>query len=297
MFEPKNVTVPIPEHFQKLRDMERFSEAMFNRIIEFQERLHPAWNPGLPFEQRIRGLPLHALIFSNPDRDPAVHAQTVAAFYPLRAEMRQIAQCAREVAEDPLVCDVHGRNGFFGSLLGREGVSVIGLSDPADKPNQIASLHDPACYTPLPETIETLARPFDVAFSAWMPSGVNRTPAILRHRPKLIVFIHTDHIDEPSGRPQTGTAQAYRDLPPPYELIAQWSIERPEDLMREVWPDLTPSIAETRHVRIYADEPYHGIHVARELDAVEPYDWEKELDMALTAYEAKAALRARGVPV
>ena len=34
-----------------------------------------------------------------------------------------------------------------------------------------------------------------------------------------------------------------------------------------------------------------------EMEAVEPYDWELELDMALTALEAKESLRARGFPV
>jgi hypothetical protein len=297
MFEPKNLQIPIPEQFNKLRDLEPFSQDMFNRIIEFQEHLHPAWNPERPFAERIRRLPLHALIFSNPDRNPATHSHTVAAFYPMRAEMRQIVQCARQVAEDPVICDVHGRNGFIGSLLGREGAKVIGLTDPADKPNQIPSFYDPECYTPLAADIDTLVRPFDVAFSAWMPSGINRTPAIVRYRPKLIVFVHTDHVDESTGRPQTGTEDAYRKLPSNYQLIAEWSIERPEDLLHEVWPDLTRSIAESRHVKIFADEPYQAIHVTREMEAVDPYDWEKDLDMALTAYEAKQALRAKGMPV
>lgn len=286
-----------PAEFEKLRRLESFSEEMFNRIIAFQERLHPAWDQALPFDDRIRLLPLHALVFSNPDRDPAVHAPTVAPFYPLRAELRQIAQCARQVADDPLVCDVHGRNGFIGSLLAREGVRVLGLTDPADKPNQIAEFYDRARYEPSGDSLETLTRPIDVALSAWMPAGVNRTPAIVAHAPKLIVFIHTDHADPASGRRQTGTAESYTQLPARYRQIAEWSIVRPKDLLHEVWPDLTPSIEETRHVRIFADEPYCGIHVEREMEAVDPYWWEQELDLALTALEAKEYLRARGVPV
>lgn len=284
----------IPLHYQKLQQMEKFTEEMFNRIVEFQERLHPAWNESAPFAERIARLPLHALIFSNPDRDPAIHAQTVAAFYPMRAEMRQIAHVASQVADDPVVCDVHGRNGFIGSLLAREGVRVIGLTDPADKPNQIASFFDPDCYQHSEATIETLDRSIDVALSCWMPSEINRTPAIVLRRPKLIIFIHTDHVDTSTGRRQTGTEEAYRSLPPHYSLIAEWSIERPENMLHDIWPDLTPSIAETRQVKIFADQPWQDIHVHRELDAVDPYDWEKELDMALTAHEAKADLRARG---
>lgn len=296
MEPPGGMHVPVPPEFEKLRHMDSFTDDMFNRIVEFQEKDHPAWNPALPFAERIRGLPLHALVFSNPDRNPATHAHTVAAFYPLRAELRQIAACAKQVASDPVVCDVHGRNGFIGSLLAREGVRVIGVRDPADKPNQIESFYDAAVYEPLDFSLDELDRPFDVAFSVWMPSGVNRTPQIVAHRPKLIVFIHTEHTDE-AGRPQTGTYDAYRNLPANYTQIAEWTIDRPQDLLHEVWPDLTPSIGETRIVRIYADEPWQGIHVDRIMESVDPYDWEKDLDMALTALEAKEALRARGFAV
>lgn len=296
MKEPADLSA-IPPQFRKLQHMEKFSEEMFNRIVEFQERLHPAWNAALPFEERIAGLPLHALVFSNPDRDPAKYAHTIAAFYPLRAEMRQIAHVARQVADDPIVCDVHGRNGFIGSLLGREGVKVIGLKDPADKPNQIESFCDPEVYEALDASLDTLDRPFDVALSAWMPSGINRTPAILLRRPKLIIFIHTDHTDTSTGRRQTGTEEAYRDLPSHYAQIAEWSIERPENLFHDIWPELTPCIGETRHVRIFADEPWQGIHVHSEIEAVDPYAWEIDLDMALTAIEAKASLREKGFRV
>jgi hypothetical protein len=288
--------VPIPPEFEKLRDMDAFSDDMFNRLIAFQEKEHPAWNTARPFAERIRGLPLHALIFSNPDRNPATHAHTIAPFYPLRAELRQIAACARQVANDPLVCDVHARNGFLGSLLAREGVRVIGVRDPEDKPNQIESFFDADVYQPLSISLDALDRPFDVALSAWMPAGINRTPQIIAHKPKLIVFIHTDHTSD-AGAPQTGTYDAYRDLPANYTQIAEWTIDRPQNLLHDVWPDLTPSINETRVVKIYADTPWRNIHVASEVESVDPYDWEKDLDMALTALEAKESLRARGFAV
>ncbi len=287
----------IPPQFEKLRDMETFSDTMFNRIVAFQERLHPAWDSSRPFAERIAELPLHALLFSNPDRDPATHAHTIAPFYPLREELRQIAHCARQVAEQPVVCDFHSRNGFLGSLLGREGVSVIGIHDPADKPNQIPDFYDDAVFTRSAANYQNVDFAFDVAFSAWMPAGLDRTPEIVQYRPKLIVFIHTDHVDESSGQPQTGTMAAFRELPAHYRLVAAWSITRPQDLFHEIWPDLTPSIEETRHVKIYADEPYHGIDVGTELPPAEPYDWEQELDMALTALEAKAYMREKGFPV
>jgi hypothetical protein len=290
-------TPAIPERYEVLRDMDSVTDAMFNSIVGFQERLHPAWNSQLSFAERIKDLPLHSLVFSNPDRDPERFAHTVAPYYPLRDEIRQIVDCARRVADDPVICDVHGKNGFLGSLLAREGVRVVGLRDPADKPNQIEDFCDTECYRWSDSSIETVDFVADVAFSSWMPSGVNRTPAILALKPRLIVFVHTDHIDASSGTAQTGTPEAFTDLPENYCLIANWSIVRPQDLFHEIWPDLTPSIEEIRQVKIYADRPYHDIDVQGETGRADPYDWERELRIALTAHEAKHHLRSLGFPV
>ena len=134
------------DKFEKLRDMEAFTEAMFNRIFEFQQKLHPAWNSELPFDERIKNLPLHYLVFSTADRDPKLFGPTVAPYYPLREEMRKIAWYARQVAQQPLVCDICCGNGFIGSLLGHEGIKVTGTRDPQERPNQIADFYDPACY-------------------------------------------------------------------------------------------------------------------------------------------------------
>ena len=285
----------LPPEFDKLRHMEVFSEAMFNRIIEFQEKQHKAWDEGQPFAERIRDLPLHALVFSNPDRDPAHNAATVAPFYPLRGEMQQIAHLIKQLGNEAQVCDLHPGNGFVGSLLAREGVNVTGLRDTAAKPNQIASFFDADAYQWSDGQLNE--QDWDVVLSAWMPSGINMTPAIIAKGPKLIIYIHTDHIDESSDLPQTGTAEAYTDLPANYRQILDWTIERPADLFHEVWPDLTPNIAETRRVRIYADEPWQAIDIGKTLEPQAPYDWEKELDMALTAYQAKMLLREQGYPV
>lgn len=284
------------KEFEKLRHMEAFSEAMFNRIIAFQEREHAAWDEGRPFADRIRGLPLHALMFSNPDRDPASYSHTVAPFYPLHSEIRQLAAIVGQVAEQPLVCDLHAGNGFIGSLLAREGVRVIGLRRPGSKPNQIENFHDPDCYEMRSGSPESVDFAFDVALSIWMPGGQNLTPAIVAHKPKLIIYVHTDHVDD-SGHPQTGVPEAFRKLPDDYALIAEWSITRPRDLLHEVWPDLTPSIEEQRHVKVYAAGPWQGIDVAAAAGEAPGYDWEQELDMALTALRAKEALRAQGYPV
>jgi|GEM_PF-798933 len=288
----------LPPEFEKLRHMEAFSEAMFNRIIEFQEKQHKAWDADQPFGERITDLPLHALIFSNPDRDPQTHAATIAPFYPLRGEMQQIAHCIKQLDDDKgkvRVCDLHPGNGFLGSLLAREGVTVFGLQDDRHKPNQIPSFYDVDCYQFVSDDLTSVE--CDVVFSAWMPAGKNRTPEIVARNPKLIIFIHTDHIDESSGQHQTGTAEAFVDLPASYKQILEWTIERPQDLLNEVWPELTPNIAETRRVRIYADAPWHGIDVGSGLQPESPYPWEIELDMALTAYQAKMMLRDQGYPV
>lgn len=285
------------EHFEPLRNMETFSDEMFNRIIAFQERQHPAWKPELPFAQRIAGLPLHYLIFSCPDRDPAKFGPTVAPYIPLRDELRRIALYARQVAAEPVVCDFHPGNGFVGSLLAREGLKVIGVRDPAAKPNQIQNFYDRAVYALREQAVADIDFPFDVAFSSWMPAGVNFTPEIVKHRPKLIVFIHTKHVNEETGVPQTGTPAAYTELPAGYQLIHEWGMTRVKDVLHEVWPDLTPSIEETRYVKVYAAEGYHGIEIPDELPPAEPYDWERELDMALLAIQAKEHLRAQGVQV
>ncbi len=296
MFAPSGPP-PIPEEFEKLRHMEAFSEAMFNRIISIQEKDHPAWDTTKPFVDRIKNIPLHALIFSNPDRDPAEFAATIAPFYPLRGEMQQIAHCIKQVAEVPIVCDLHAGNGFVGSLLAHEGVKVVGTRDPAAKPNQITDFYDAERYTMKEMAIDAIDFKFDVAFSAWMPSGKNLTPEILKHKPKLIIFIHTDHTDEKNEVPQTGTPEAFTALPENYALIAGWSITRPQDCLKEVWEELTPSIEEVRHVKIYADTPWHEIDLGEGLVPEEPYDWEKELDMVLTGLSAKEHLRSQGFPV
>ena len=282
-------------HFEPLRNMGPFSEEMFNRIIAFQEKQHPAWNPALPFEERIKGLPLHYLVFSNPDRDPAKLGPTVSPIIPLRDEMRRIAAYTRQVAKAPLICDLHAGNGFVGSLLAREGVKVIGVRDPAAKPNQIKDLYDSDRYELRERPIEEIDFPFDVAFSCWMPAGKNYTPEIVKHYPKLIVFIHTKHTQEGTGEPQTGVPEAFTDLPARYQLIHEWGMTRPKDLFYDVWPDLTPSIEETRYVKIYADRDYQNIDVEDDQPSADPYDWEQELEMTLLARQAMEHLRAQGM--
>lgn len=283
------------ERFLPLRDMESFTEDMFNRIIAFQERQHPAWDESKFFDERMAGLPLHYLVFSNPDRDPAVFGPTVAPYYPLREELRTLMYLARQVATQPVVLDVHAGNGFIGSLLAREGIDVIGLREPTAKPNQIRNFYDPRFYSLREIHLGQVDFAFDVAFCSWMPAGINITPRLLSFRPKLVIFIYTEQTDS-EGRPLTGAPEAFDALPESYALLAEWDITRPKDLFKEIWPDLTGSPELVRRVRVFADAPYQNLQLAG-LQPATPYPWEKELEMTLLALEAKERLRLDGYPV
>ena len=287
-------------NFEPLREMEAFSNEMFTRIVSVQQKEHAAWNTALPFAERIKGLPLFNLIFSNPDRNATTTGPTISHYYPLRAEMRKIAHYVRQVAGQPTVCDLRCGNGFIGSLLANEGVRVIGVREPTAKQNQIPDFYDFLRYEMRTLPITDIDFAFDVAFSSWMPSEINDTPHILQHSPKLIVYIHTDHVDGSSGRRQTGTAEAFIDptnLAGRYKLIDQWSMTRTQDMMHDVWPELPASIEETRHVKIYADTPFYDINLRGYAETAKGYDWENELEMTLLALEAKGMLRARGIAV
>ncbi len=287
----------MPEKFNKLREMEPFTDELFNRIFAFQEKSHSAWDSGKAFAERIKGIPLHNLIFSNPDRDPETSGPTIAHYYPLREENKALVYYAKHVASHPNILDIHGRNGFVGSLLAREGVKVIGLRDPAEKPNQIADFYDPECYELRQGKLNDIDFPVDVAFSAWMPTGQNFTPDIIKLKPKMIIFIYTEHINEHSTLWQTGCEEAFNNLPGHYRVIDEWSIARPENMLQEAWPDLSANIEETRHVRIFVDESVAEIPQYAPEEMANPYDWEEDLELALLAIEAKDHLRSRGIEV
>jgi hypothetical protein len=284
--------------FEILREMEPFTQKLFNGIIGFQEKDHPAWNQTLTFEERIQNLPLHYLIFSNADRDPEKYGPTVAHYYPLQYEMSTIANYAKQVSEKPIVLDAHARNGFIGSLLAREGVDVIGLRDEHDKPNQIENFYDESCYQIQNGTIENVDFPVDVVFSSWMPSSQNITNDITRLNPKLVVYIFTEHSNEYTSERQTGTSQSFGEmLPESYKLIDEWQVTRTENLLNEIWPDLSPNIEESRFVRVFANEGFHHIESNESNNLVPGYYWEEELLMAETAHKAKNSLKQRGFPI
>jgi hypothetical protein len=289
----------IEKEFEALRHMESFTEDMFNRIIAFQEKQHPAWNPALPFNERIKGLPLHYLIFSNADRDPAKFGPTVTNYYPMRQEMQKLAYYIQQSTENARVCDLYCGNGFIGSLLARElpqgNIPVTGLRAYNAKANQIDSFFDADCYQFSDANLD--ACECDVVFTSWIPAGINPTAAIVAKQPKLIIYVYTKHKHPETGERQSGTDDMFDDLDEAYQLIQQWSITRPENLFHEIWPDLTPNIEETRYTRIYASKQLPEIKPPKSLPQATPYDWEQELTMAQLALKAKQAIQARGFMV
>jgi tetrahydromethanopterin S-methyltransferase subunit B len=286
----------MPSKFEPLRNMESFTEDMFNQIISFQEKKHHAWNNNLSFDARIKDLPLHNLIFSNPDRDPQKSSATVAAFYPLREEMQKIAFYVQQLADKPVVRDLFPGNGFIGSLLGREGVEVFGhQGDTKDTtPNQIESFFDAEHFSYKNEPLDQL--PFDAALVAWPASDSNPSEALIAHNTKLIIYIFTEHVDPDTQQRQTGSDDMLKALDKDYRLIDSWDVVRPANILHDIWPDMTPSIEETRHVHIYAHNSVDDLQPAKALPPAQSYSWEKDLQMALLALQAKQEVQSRGFP-
>ena len=284
--------------FEPLKEMASFTEDMFNRIIAFQEKGHPAWDISLPFEERIKGLPLHNLIFSNPDRDPQKYGSTVAPYYPLRNEIQKISQYIKQTAnpasETPYLCDLYPGNGFIGSLISREGINVIGIHQPSVKPNQIKHFSDASHFTYSDKPIGQQS--CDAVLVSWPPEGSNPSLEFIEHAPRLIIYIFTNHIDENTHVKQTGSEEMLSILANDYQLIDQWEVKRPKDILHEIWPDMTPSIEENRQVHIYTHSSLKEIKPVKILTPAQPYDWEKDLQMALLALQAKQTLQLRGFP-
>ncbi|WP_455375810.1 hypothetical protein [Kaarinaea lacus] len=284
----------LSERFAPLKNMEQFTDEMFNRIIAFQEKEHAAWNSDMDFAKRIAGLPLHYLIFSNPDRDPTKYGPTIAPYYPLREEMQKIAAYAKQVSGEPKGIDWYPGNGFLGSLLAREGLNISGIKNNISKPNQISSFFDNSCYTFIER--ENAQTSSDLVFASWVPSQKNPTQDIIALSPKLIVYVYTEHVDQSSNTRQTGTDDMFDLLSSNYYLLDTWTVNRPKDLLHEPWPDMTPSIEENRITKIYASNDCKLAKITN-IEDLPVYDWEKELQMALLTIEAKQDLRSRGINV
>lgn len=268
--------------------MQQFTEDMFNRIIDFQEKKHPVWNLNASFNDRITGLPLHYFIFSNYDRDPSKFGPTLAHYYPLSEEMRKLAYFTKCAAVTQIV-DYYPGNGLIGSLLARAAkLKTQGLAYHNAKPAQIPTLFDPDYYSLLDQ-----AEPFKPAdnaayFVSWVPSGENPFPDIVEQHPALIIYVGTEHINSETGERQVGVDNMLDALQQQYSLWDSWEVLRAENVLQKIWPDMTGNIEEVRQVKVFARNdliapaPFPVSFSApfsanQESDI---YPWEQDLQMA-----------------
>ena len=279
------------EKYAPLREMESYTQEMFNYIIDFQEKKHPAWNESLSFDEGIKTLPLHYLIFSNADRDPKQFGPTISPFYPLREEVVKISHYIKQLSDNATLCDYFSNNGFVGSLIAREGVNTTCIQQGNKLPNQIGKFHDDSVYQFADNSVDQ--KSFDAVIATWPESEENPTPAIMAMQPKLIIYIYTEHKNEETNKRQCGTEDMFDLLTTDYELFDNWTVTRQKDLLHEIWPDMTPNIEEHRLVRIYAKKDILPLKPATIPDNLTPYDWERDLYMAELALEAKRELDMR----
>ena len=282
--------------FLPLKDMQRFTEDMFNRIIDFQEKKHLAWDVNAAFAERIDNLPLHYFIFSNYDRDPDKQGPTLTHYYPLKVEMHKLAHYLR-CAGCHEVIDYYPGNGLLGSLLAKAAqLTAIGLEFNNQKASQIAQFYDSACYQMRHASDQFTANDTQGYFVSWTPSGSNPVPDLLSKKARLIIFVGTEHSNPETGQRQVGVDNMFDALAEDYRLWDSWEVIRPENLLHKIWPDMTPNIEEIRQVRVYAR---NDLAPAKSADADEEafaqqdpgYFWESELRMAELATQAMNSLQ------
>ena len=169
------------------------------------------------------------------------------------------------------------------------------MQQPSVKPNQIESFSDSSCFSIDDNPIEK--RSCNAVLISWPPAEVNPSQQVIGLQPKLIIYVFTNHVDETTGVRQTGSKDMLTTLANDYRLVDQWEVHRPKDLLHEIWPDMTPSIEETRQVHIYAHSSLIKFTAVQSLPPAQPYDWEIDLQMALLALQAKQEVQSRGFPV
>lgn len=255
----------------------RFAIDMLTGISAFQLHQSPAWDEARTFDERIGRLPLYALEFNNHDRDNKRHGPTIAHFAPDRREMIALANTIRSIGSSPRVLDIGCGNGFIGSLLAREGVSVTGIDDHSWRQPQIAHFYDPQLYSlRAPQSLEDFNDHFDVAFCSWMLPDSNLTPLLVARKPALIIHIYTPHL-EGSGRRQTGTDAAYM-CPEGYRRLGAWATLTPENFFWDILPDPIRKIADTRIVETWCRDDVEDAILSQptELETANPYHWDAE---------------------
>jgi len=195
------------------------------------------------------------------------------------------------------VIDYYPGNGLIGSLLARAAsLPCTGLAFNNPKPSQIESFYDPTCFRMLeqPNAIETSER--QAYFVSWTPSGKNPLAELLTHKPRLVIFVGTEHSNSETGERQVGVANMYQAMHDDYQRWDQWEVTRAENLLNKIWPDMTANIEETRQVQVYAlktiaqNKQDISEAIVRQ-QATPPYFWETELEMAELASEAMATLQ------
>ena len=248
---------------------------MINCIIAFQKHEHPAWNDSIPFHLRIEGLPLYALEFNNPDRNPLEFGPTISHFSPRKSEMRALALMCKNIGTDPQILDIGCGNGFLGSLLAREGVRVTGIDNLSWRPPQIPKFYDQDCYELIaPLSFENFKKNFDVAFCSWMVPGINLTKEIIARNPSLIIHVFSNHIQNDAIQ-ETGLKEAFI-CPVGYHIVGGWKAETPGDFFSGIDQRLSSKPTKVRYVEIWRREDAEPIEFLHPLQFNDNYHWDKE---------------------
>lgn len=207
--------------------MEESVKSLISKILQFQQRNHPAWDAHAHFDERIRDLPLYFLVLNHPDRDTDIESVTITHYVPQRAEIMALAAIIKSCGRYLRVCDIGCGNGFLGSLLAREGVHVFGIDNRSYTQPQLSNFFDEHYYHIVEASLEDQNISFDVGFCSWMLPNTNLTPAIISKKPQLIIYVHS--IDRQADESwTTGTPDAY-DVPDEYRYLGGWCTFLPAD--------------------------------------------------------------------
>lgn len=252
-------------------------ETIYQNIIQFDKKNHPAWNKNLEFSLRIQNLPLYFLIFNHCSRDSKTQSVTISHYVPCRNEMIALSRIIKEYSNNFIVCDIGCGNGFLGSLLAREGLNVFGIDDRSYKQPQNKTFYDKKCYNIINTSLFELSVPFDVAFCSWMQPNINLTPKILNKNPKILIHIFSPDIRN-NGTPTTGTNIAY-ECPRNYLLLCEWKSDIPKNYFSPIKTkniDLCNNVFMRNRVRIYVHKDLDLIPNVSPQDFEENYDWDIE---------------------
>jgi hypothetical protein len=248
-------------------------------ILGFDSRSHPAWNPTVSFSDRTKDMPLYFLEFNHHSKDSDTQSVTVTHYAPHRVEMMALATIIDSCGDRPVVCDIGCGNGFIGSLLANEGVTVFGVDDRSYKQPQIDMLYDQSCYRVIKSSLAELPEPFDVAFCAWMSPGINLIPSLAARHPKLIVHLFSPD-QQPDGTPTTGTSTAYSP-PDGYQAHVGWRSTVPDNyfipMANLAGLDLSGNTRKNRFVLVHVrDDLSSRVHAALPSGFVAGYNWDLE---------------------